>query len=142
MVEAYLGLFVAAFLAATVLPLSSELLLLGLLAAGEDPVALWALASLGNTLGGVCNWGLGRYLLHYSGRTWFPVEPRALERAQRWFGRYGLWSLLFTWLPLVGDALTFVAGLMRVPLALFALLCGMGKAARYAVLIATAAPLV
>ncbi len=139
--DAYLGLFFSAFLAATLLPFYSELLLVGLLASGYDPLGLWLWASLGNTLGGLLNWALGRYLLHFSDRDWFPFKPKTLTRARHWFGRYGLWSLLFTWLPLVGDPLTFIAGVMRVRLPLFAFLCGLGKAARYAVLIGLAQPL-
>lgn len=139
--DAYLGLFFSAFLAATLLPFYSELLLVGLLASGYDPLGLWLWASMGNTLGGLLNWTLGRYLLHFSDRDWFPFKRETLSRARHWFGRYGLWSLLFTWLPLVGDPLTFIAGVMRVRLALFALLCGLGKAARYAVLIGLVQPL-
>ncbi|MDZ7810630.1 MAG: YqaA family protein [Arhodomonas sp.] len=108
----------------------------GLLAAGYDPLALWLWASAGNTLGSAVNWILGRYLLHFRDRRWFPFPERALGPAQRWFQRYGVWSLLLAWAPVGGDALTFIAGLMRVPFWLFFLLTGIGKAARYAILLA------
>lgn len=132
--EACLALFVNAFLAATLLPLGSELLFLGLLGAGHAPLTLWAWASAGNVLGGVANWMLGYHLLRFQGRRWFPFRPGDLGRAQRWFDRYGSWSLLLAWAPVVGDPLTFVAGALRLPFGRFLLLTGIGKAARYAVL--------
>lgn len=133
------GLFAAAFLAATVFPFQSELVLLGLLAAGRHSVwALLAVASLGNTLGSVVNWALGRSLLRFQGRRWFPVKPAAYERGRRLFLRWGLWTLPFAWLPVAGDALTVVAGAFGVRLPLFVALVGFGKAARYAVLLAGA----
>ncbi len=131
----YLGLFAAAFLAATVFPFYSEAALVGLLALGYAPFWLWAAATAGNTLGAAVNWVLGRFLLHYQDRKWFPMPKRELARAQGWFNRFGVWSLLMAWLPIGGDALTLVAGVMRVPFWLFFLLTAIGKGARYAVLI-------
>lgn len=133
--EAYLGLFISAFLAATLVPAYSEILFAGLLAAGYDPLALLAWASAGNTLGAAVNWVLGRYLLQFQDRRWFPFRADALGAAQRWFNRWGVWSLLFAWLPVGGDALTFIAGMMRVPFWLFFLLTAIGKTARYAILL-------
>lgn len=133
--EPYVGLFVAAFAAATLLPLSSEALLAGLAASGGDPASLWFWATAGNTLGATMNWTLGRYLLRFRGRRWFPFDPDRLGNAQRWFQRWGVWSLLLTWLPVVGDGLTFVAGLLRVRFAVFFVLTAIGKGARYAVLL-------
>ncbi|AGA92167.1 putative membrane protein [Thioflavicoccus mobilis 8321] len=135
MLEGYLGLFLVAFLAATVLPAYSEILFAGLLASGYEPLALWAWATAGNTLGSAVNWGLARYLLHFQDRRWFPFRAPTLGRAQRWFQRYGVWSLLFAWAPVGGDALTFIAGLMRVRFDLFLLLTAIGKGARYAILL-------
>lgn len=132
----YLSLFATAFLAATLLPAYSEILFAGLLAAGRDPFALWAWATAGNTLGAAVNWALGRYLLAFENRRWFPFRREQLGHAQRWFARYGVWSLLMAWAPIGGDALTFVAGLMRVRFWLFALLTGIGKGVRYAIVIA------
>ena len=128
----YVSLFVSAFLAATVLPMSSEAVLSALVVGdGFDLWLLIALASIGNTLGAVVNWLLGRYCLGWRDRKWFPVSAAALERASRWFSRYGVFSLLFAWLPVVGDPLTFVAGILRVRFALFLVLVALGKTARY-----------
>jgi membrane protein YqaA with SNARE-associated domain len=107
----------------------------GLLAAGYDPLALWGWATTGNTLGAALNWLLGRYLLHFQDRRWFPFPPQALQRAQAWFARYGVWSLLLAWAPIGGDALTFIAGVMRIRFSLFLVLTALGKGARYAILL-------
>jgi len=137
--EGYLGLFFSALLAATILPFSSEAVLAALYAVDRyDAVLLWLVASVGNTLGGLVNWVLGRFCLHWRDRRWFPVTPGQLQRAQGWFGRYGTWSLLFAWLPVVGDPLTFAAGVMRVNVWVFLVLVGIGKAARYALVLLAA----
>ena len=129
--SAYLLLFASAFLAATILPFYSEVVLFSLLREGGDPTALVVVATLGNTLGAVVNWALGRYLLHFQDRRWFYFSRRQIEKAKRWYGRYGFWSLLFAWLPIGGDALTLIAGIMKVRLWLFLLLVGSGKGLRY-----------
>ena len=133
--DAYLGLFISAFLAATLVPAYSELVLVGLVSAGYDPVALWLWASVGNTLGSVVNWLLGRYLLHFQDRKWFPFKASSLGLSQRWFQKYGVWSLLLAWMPVGGDALTFIAGIMRVRFSVFIVLTAIGKATRYAILL-------
>jgi membrane protein YqaA with SNARE-associated domain len=133
--EAYLGLFVSAFLAATLVPFYSEILFTGLLAAGYDPLTLWLWASAGNTLGSAVNWALGRYLRHFEDRRWFPFKQSNLGRAQDWFQKYGVWSLLMAWLPVGGDALTFIAGMMRVSFPVFLALTAIGKSTRYAILL-------
>jgi membrane protein YqaA with SNARE-associated domain len=131
----YWLLFFSSFLAATLLPFYSEVLLVSLLVNGESPTLLWLFATVGNTLGAVVNWLLGRYLLHFQHRTWFPFKDRQIIRWQRWFQRYGIWSLLFAWLPVGGDALTFIAGTMRVRFWLFVTLTGIGKGLRYLLVI-------
>lgn len=131
----YASLFAASFLAATFVPFYSEFAVLGMLAIDEDPAPVLAIATLGNTLGAAVNWLLGRFLLRYRDRRWFPVKESQLARAQKWYQRYGVWSLLLAWLPVGGDALTFIAGTMRVRFALFFVLTAIGKGARYAVLI-------
>ena len=133
--EGYLGLFLISFLAATLLPAYSEVVFAGMLSAGYAPLALWAWATAGNTLGAVLNYVLGRFLLHFQDRRWFPFRAGTLERSQRWFQRYGVWSLLMAWAPVGGDALTFVAGVMRVRFPVFLVLTAAGKGARYAILL-------
>ena len=128
---AYLLLFASAFLAATILPFYSEVVLFSMLRDGGDPVMLVAVATLGNTLGAVVNWALGRYLLQFQDRRWFYFSRQQIDKAQRWYQRYGFWSLLFAWLPIGGDALTLIAGIMKVRLPLFLLLVGTGKGLRY-----------
>jgi membrane protein YqaA with SNARE-associated domain len=132
---AYIGLFLAAFGAATLLPLQSEALLVGLLL--SDKYWLWALlavATLGNVLGSLVNWWLGRAVERYRDRRWFPISPAHLEKARIHYQRYGHWSLLFSWLPIIGDPLTLVAGVMREPLGRFLLIVTLAKGARYGVL--------
>jgi len=131
----YSALFLSAFLSATLLPGSSEVLLVSLLTQGYDPMILWLYATAGNTLGSAMNWVLGRYLLHFQQRRWFPLKPATLNKAQHWFQRYGVWSLLLAWAPLIGDGLTFVAGVMRVRFTLFLLLTAIGKGVRYAIIV-------
>jgi membrane protein YqaA with SNARE-associated domain len=132
---AYLILFASAFGAATILPFYSEAVLLAYMRQGYVPLGLWAAATAGNTLGAHVNWLIGLYLLHYQNRWWFPVKPASLHKAQERFRRYGAWSLLLAWLPVGGDALTFVGGIMRVPFWLFTLLVAAGKGARYAAIL-------
>lgn len=137
--DGYLGLFLSALLAATILPFSSEAVLAGLVAFDKyDAVLLWLVASGGNTLGSLINWVLGRFCLHWQDRKWFPLRPGQLEKAQDRFARYGVWSLLLAWLPVVGDPLTFAAGILRVNVWLFLLLVAIGKGGRYGVVILAA----
>lgn len=133
----YIGLFGSAFIAATILPMQSEAVLVGLLLADVHPVsALIFVATVGNVLGAVVNWYLGRFLLRYQDRRWFPSSGKQLQRAEAWYRRYGRWSLLGSWLPLVGDPLTIVAGVMREPLGAFLLLVTFAKGTRYLLLAA------
>jgi len=136
--EAFLGLFVSAFLSATLLPGSSEILLAALSSQHYDPFLLWSWATAGNTLGSCVNWLMGRYLLHFQHRRWFPVKPDALQRAQRWFQHYGQWSLLLAWAPVFGDGLTLIAGILRVNFVIFLLLTAIGKGLRYGVILGLA----
>jgi membrane protein YqaA with SNARE-associated domain len=135
-VESYLGLFLSALLAATIVPFSSEVLLGGMIASEAfDTWNLLIAASLGNTLGAVMNWGLGRYCLHWQDRRWFPVTPAQLDRASHHFNHYGVWSLLLAWVPIIGDPITFAAGVLRVPFMLFLILVAISKTGRYLVVL-------
>ena len=130
--SSYMLLFVSAFLSATLLPGSSEVVLLGLLGAAKGtPFILIAVATVGNVAGSTVNWGMGRYFLQMKDRRWFPVNGAMLTRAQGWFARYGIWSLLLSWVPVIGDPLTLVAGVMKVPFSRFVLLVSIGKTLRY-----------
>ena len=131
----YAGLFAVAFLAATILPAQSEVGLVALIAVGDQPVVLLvAVASLGNTLGSVVNWALGRGVDQFSNRPWFPVTPDRLDRASRWYRRWGQWTLLLSWVPIIGDPLTVAAGVLREPFLNFLILVAIAKTGRYAVL--------
>lgn len=134
---AYFGLFISALGAATLLPLQSESVLVALLLSDAYPLwALLAVASVGNVLGSLLNWLLGRYLEHFRHARWFPVSAARLQQAQQWYGRYGRWSLLLSWLPIIGDPLTLVAGVMRERLWIFLLIVSLAKTTRYAVVAA------
>ncbi len=134
-----ISLFISAFLAATLLPAQSELLLGALVLQVEH--ATWVLvlvAGMGNTLGSCVNWLLGRFCMRYKEARWFPVKERMLLRAEAWYSRYGRWSLLLSWAPIIGDPLTLVAGLLREPFVSFVILVAVAKVARYVVVVALA----
>lgn len=131
----YLGLFISAFGAATLLPMQSEAVLVGLLLSKQySATVLLLTATTGNVAGSVVNWVLGRYIERWRGKRWFPVTPERLAKVQRTYHRYGRWSLLLSWAPVIGDPLTVAAGVMKEPLWSFLLIVGLAKAARYAVL--------
>jgi membrane protein YqaA with SNARE-associated domain len=135
-VAAYGSLFLVALVAATIFPAQSELLLAGLHASGNYHDGLLILvATVGNVAGSTINWALGRYLMHFQDRRWFPVSRPLVERATGWYQRFGVWSLLLAWVPVIGDPLTLVAGILRVDLRLFLLLVTVGKLGRYVALI-------
>ena len=137
--EGYVGLFMSALLAATVLPFSSEAVLVGLAAIERyDPWLMWLAASVGNTAGAWINWLLGRFIERFKERRWFPFNATTIERAGDWFRRFGVWSLLLAWLPVIGDPLTLVAGVFRVNVWFFLALVFAGKAARYAIVLLSA----
>ncbi|WP_339832800.1 YqaA family protein [uncultured Parvibaculum sp.] len=141
--SAYAALFAAAFIAATLLPAQSEAVLVGLLVAGDHPVlALVLVAGIGNVLGATVNYVLGRAALGFQDRRWFPAGPAALARASRWYARYGRWSLLLSWAPVIGDPLTVAAGLLREPLWSFLLLVALAKFGRYTLLAAVTLQLI
>jgi len=135
-VESYLGLFLSTLLAATIIPFSSEVLLGAMEASNTfNTLVLFGVASIGNTLGSVVNWTLGRFCLHWQNRRWFPFKSNNLEHASHWFNRYGKWSLLLAWVPIIGDPLTFVAGVLRVSFPFFLILVAISKASRYLIIL-------
>ncbi len=130
------GLFLVAFSAATLLPGGSEAALLALDAlGGRSTLTLLAVASAGNVLGAVANYWLGRGALRFQDRRWFPVSPAALEKGRAWFARWGQWSVLLAWVPVIGDPITVAAGVMRMNFALFTLLVTLSKTLRYMALL-------
>ncbi len=126
-------LFLAAFGAATLLPFQSELVFVALQLRGADPLTLVVVASLGNVLGSLVNYAMGRGIAQWRGSRWFPVSEAQLQRAEGWYRRWGAASLLLSWAPF-GDAFTVIAGMLRLRLAVFVLLVTVAKAGRYAVL--------
>ena len=134
--NAYVALFVSGFLAATLLPALSELTLGGLILDGYAVLPLWMAATAGNTLGACVNWALGYYLRGFENHPRFPLNRAHLARASQLFNQHGKWTLLLAWLPIIGDPLTFVAGAARLRFSWFLVLVGLGKGARYAVVIA------
>ncbi len=109
----------SAFTSATLLPGTSEAALVALHVAQSAPGwVLLAVASAANIAGSCVNWALGRFLVRYAGRRWFPVSQAQIDRAASWYGRYGWPSLLASWLPVVGDPLTVAAGFLKTPFVL------------------------
>ena len=132
---AYLTLFSIAFLAATILPFSSEVVLVGLSASSGEKIPLLVVASFGNVLGSSFNWVLGKYTRNLETKKWFPFSINQLQKASFWFTKYGKWSLLFAWLPIIGDPLTFIAGVVRLHFVPFLILVTIGKVSRYILII-------
>ncbi|KRB49920.1 hypothetical protein ASE04_15075 [Rhizobium sp. Root708] len=133
----YGGLFLVAFVAATIFPMQSEAGLVALIVTERYPVlVLIAVATLGNVLGSTVNWLLGLGLERFRHKRWFPVGQPALGKAQGWYRRYGKWSLLLSWMPIIGDPITVVAGVLREPFPMFLLLVTIAKTVRYGVLAA------
>lgn len=127
------GMFLAAFLAATPIPMQSELAFLALAASGWALPGLVVVASFGNVLGSCLTYGAGRGLGDAGLWRWFRLPPERLTRAERWFSRWGRWSLLLAWAP-GGDVLVALAGALRMPFAVFLPLIALAKVGRYVVL--------
>ena len=128
----YLTLFISAFSAATILPVQSEVLLAYQVSIAPDSVVLLvAVATLGNVLGATINWWLGRLTENFRAKKWFPVNQRQLRKAENFYAQYGRYSLLFSWVPIIGDSITIVAGILREPILSFVLLVTIAKCARY-----------
>lgn len=128
------GLFAAAFLSATLVPGSSEAALAAALASGQaELVPALIVATLGNTLGSCVNWALGLYVAHLRGHRFFPVKEKDFARYEALYQKYGLWSLLASWVPIIGDPLTVMAGIFGTPLRLFIPIVAFAKFVRYLV---------
>ena len=137
----YAALFFSALVAATMVPMQSEAVLVGLMIAGTQPlVGLLLVATVGNVLGAVINWYLGHMLARFQNRSWFPASLAQVKRAQAWYLRYGRWSLLGSWLPIAGDPITVAAGALGERFLPFVVLVSIAKGARYVFLALVTVP--
>jgi membrane protein YqaA with SNARE-associated domain len=132
----YFQLLIISFLAATILPLSSELVLSTMLLTDSfDKYLLLVVASFGNIFGSSVNWYLGKKILIFKDKKWFPVNEKQIAKSEMYFKKYGIWSLLLAWVPIIGDPLTVIAGILRVNFFTFLLLVSLSKTSRYIFLI-------
>lgn len=132
----YMGLFLSAFFAATIVPAQSEAVLAALVLSGHHPIwLLLGVASCANIMGSMVNLWMGYAVVRLSDKSWFPVKPQSLARAQKWYGRYGRWSLLLSWVPIVGDPITVAAGVMKEKWLIFLVIVAAAKTGRYAAVI-------
>ncbi len=132
----YFQLLIISFLAATILPLSSELVLSTMLLTDSfDKYLLLVVASFGNIFGSSVNWYLGKKILIFKDKKWFPVNEKQIAKSEMYFKKYGIWSLLLAWVPIIGDPLTVIAGVLRVNFFTFLLLVSISKTSRYIFLI-------
>ena len=130
--EAYSSLFISSFLSSTILPGHSEITLTTLILLEKySQLFLIFFASFGNILGSVINWYLGFYITKFVNKSWFPFKKKQLDKASLWYLKYGKWSLFFSWVPIIGDPLTIVAGIFRVPLVIFITIVSISKVLRY-----------
>ncbi len=136
----YLTLFLVAFLSATLLPMGSEALLLYDISQNHSLLLLWIFATLGNTLGSMVNYWLG-----LKGETYLEekghLSAEKMEKARGFFDTYGGWTLLLSWVPIIGDPLTFIAGVLRYNFKWFSLIVAVAKGTRYAIVIFLASSL-
>lgn len=131
----YFIVFFTAFVAATLLPAQSEAVLLGMLHLSQQSVFLLVFfATLGNVLGSSVNWWLGTQIQRYKDRAWFPVSATRLKQAQAYYQRYGSWILLLSWLPIIGDPITLVSGVLKENFYRFLILVTIAKAGRYIII--------
>ena len=125
-------LFASSFIAATIFPAGSEVVLATLnIANNHDKFLLLAVATIGNVLGALVNWFIGYYLIKFKDKKWFPINKKQLKKYSNIYQKWGVWSLLLAWMPIIGDPLTVIAGIFRTNIWLFLLLVAIGKASRY-----------
>ena len=130
--EVYITLFSTSFISSTLLPGHSELILTAFIYSNKFPVlTLVLVASLGNILGSVLNWYLGFYFVKFKQKKWFPISHSQLEKSSLWFTNYGKWTLFLSWVPFIGDPLTVVAGILRIPIITFLIIVSISKILRY-----------
>ena len=131
----YLSLFLVAFMVATIIPFGSEAYFITLLSSGEfNNFILFIIVSIGNVLGSLFNWLCGYYINYFIKKPWFPINNQMIDRGNKIFKKYGKWSLLFSWVPFIGDPITFVSGTLRYPIVPFLVLVSIGKVGRYLII--------
>ena len=131
-IEVYASLFISSFLSSTILPGHSEIILTAFIFLKKYPIIdLIFFASIGNILGSILNWCIGYFLTNLKDRKWFPINKSQLTRASSWFLKYGKWTLFLSWVPIIGDPLTIIAGIFRVPIHIFILIVSLAKTMRY-----------
>ena len=129
-------LFLSSFLAATIFPAQSELVLASLnISSNHDKFLLVAIATTGNVLGALVNWFIGYYLIKFKNKKWFPIRKRKIDKYSRFYQKWGVWSLLLAWMPIIGDPLTVIAGIFKTNIWLFLTLVTIGKLSRYLLII-------
>lgn len=125
-------LFLSSFLAATIFPAQSEIVLVSLnIANNHDKFLLVAIATIGNVLGALVNWFIGYYLIKFRNKKWFPIQKKKIDKYSRFYQKWGMLSLLLAWVPIVGDPLTVIAGIFKTNILLFLILVTIGKLSRY-----------
>ena len=129
----YLALFLLSFLASTLVPLGSEWLLAVLLVNGFDPSIVVAVATVGNSCGALTTYAIGLWGGPFLVQRFLRISPESQQRSERYFSRYGSWALLFSWVPILGDPLCLVGGVLRTGFWRFVVLVTVGKFVRYLV---------
>lgn len=129
----YAGLFIGSFIAATVVPFSSDFLIIGILLAGGDPLISWVCATAGNWLGGLTSYWIGRIGKWEWIEKWFKVKPETLEKQKVLVDRYGVWLALVCWVPFIGDVIAVALGFFKTRPVWTIVLLLVGKFARFLV---------
>ena len=131
----YISLFTVAFMVATIVPFGSEMYFATLLSLNKyNNLLLLIAASTGNVLGSVFNWVCGYYVNYFIKKPWFPIKKEKIKKGTEIFNKYGKWSLLLSWVPFIGDPITFVAGTLRYPIIPFVIFVSIGKVGRYLII--------
>ena len=125
------ALFILSFLAATMLPLGSEWLLVALLIQKHEPLLTVIVATTGNYIGACTSYALGIYGGDFLIKKLLRIGDSERVKAERFFGRFGFWALLFSWMPVIGDPLCLAGGVLKIPFMKFSILVASGKALRY-----------
>jgi membrane protein YqaA with SNARE-associated domain len=132
----YINLTLVSFLDATILPFSSEIFLSVMILSKEyQSVLLLLFAGIGNISGSVVNWYIGKKILIFKNKKWFPVSSNQLNKSQEIFNKFGSWSILIAWVPIIGDPITVLAGVLKVKFLKFFILVTLSKLSRYIFLI-------